>query len=596
MAQNRIDFTVGAKVDQNSFNQVKKAFDELNKQMATKSLDKNSLISKETIQSAEQFQDIMLNAMDSTGKINFNKLADGLKQSGKTLQDFQMDLRKVGNAGDTAFNQSATAIMKQTKQIKQSNKFLDEMFNSFKNIATYQINTRIFNSLLSGVQNAISFTKELDKNLTDIQIVTNKSSDSMRQFAKEANAAAKELSISTNEYASASLIYYEQGLNDSQVKNRTNITAKVANVTGQTAQQVSEEVTAVWNGYKVAEDEAEAYIDKMAKVAASSASNLSELSVAISKVASAANASGVSMDQLTAQISTIESVTRQAPESIGTALKTIYARIGDLKVDGVDEFGTKLGEVSSTMKQMGINVTDEAGNMREMGTIIEEVASKWKGWTGAQKQAAAVAMAGKRQYNNLMALFENWDQYESMKGIAEDSEGTIEQQQRIFEDSVEGRKKKLKASMEGIYQDLFSADALEGTNIVLTEIADTFDRFIKSLGGGGQALLTFGGILVKVFNKQIAQRLVDFRKSIEIRKNNQQQAAMQLATANAILNNPTQNISTPEDAYKAKEAEIQAKYTKELLVLSQNLSAEEFEELKRMKDQTAELESQLALK
>ena len=60
MAENRIDFTVGAKVDQNSFNQVKKAFDELNRQMATKSLDKNSLISKETIKSAEQFQDIIL--------------------------------------------------------------------------------------------------------------------------------------------------------------------------------------------------------------------------------------------------------------------------------------------------------------------------------------------------------------------------------------------------------------------------------------------------------------------------------------------------------------------------------------------------------
>ena len=29
MAQNRIDFTVGAKVDQNSFNQVKKAIDEI---------------------------------------------------------------------------------------------------------------------------------------------------------------------------------------------------------------------------------------------------------------------------------------------------------------------------------------------------------------------------------------------------------------------------------------------------------------------------------------------------------------------------------------------------------------------------------------
>jgi TP901 family phage tail tape measure protein len=56
----------------------------------------------------------------------------------------------------------------------------------------------------------------------------------------------------------------------------------------------------------------------------------------MSKVASAANAMGVDVDQLNAQISTIVSVTRQAPESVGTALKTIYARIGQLKSDGTD--------------------------------------------------------------------------------------------------------------------------------------------------------------------------------------------------------------------------------------------------------------------
>ena len=104
-------------------------------------------------------------------------------------------------------------------------------------------------------------------------------------------------------------------------------------------------LTAVWNGYKVANEAAkegmqvyEEYVDKMAAVGASTASDLQELSTAMSKVASAASAMGVDFDDLNAQIATIVSVTRQAPESVGTALKTIYARLGDLKVDGVDEF------------------------------------------------------------------------------------------------------------------------------------------------------------------------------------------------------------------------------------------------------------------
>ena len=42
----------------------------------------------------------------------------------------------------------------------------------------------------------------------------------------------------------------------------------------------------------------------------------------MSKVASAAAAMGVGEDQLAAQLSTIISVTRQAPESVGAALTT----------------------------------------------------------------------------------------------------------------------------------------------------------------------------------------------------------------------------------------------------------------------------------
>ena len=73
----------------------------------------------------------------------------------------------------------------------------------------------------------------------------------MQTFAKEANNAAKGLGKSTRDYTEASLIYYQQGLNDTEAKARTDTTLKTANVTGQSTSAVSEELTAVWNGYKV---------------------------------------------------------------------------------------------------------------------------------------------------------------------------------------------------------------------------------------------------------------------------------------------------------------------------------------------------------
>ena len=96
----------------------------------------------------------------------------------------------------------------------------------------------------------------------------------------------------------------------------------------------------------------------------------------MSKVASAANTAGVDIDQLNATLATVISVTREAPETIGSAFKTIYARMGDLKLNGEDEYGVSLGNVSGKLHELGIEILDEQGNMRDMGIIMEETAAK----------------------------------------------------------------------------------------------------------------------------------------------------------------------------------------------------------------------------
>ena len=91
----------------------------------------------------------------------------------------------------------------------------------------------------------------------------------------------------------------------------------------------------------------------------------------MSKVASAANLMGVDVDQLNAQLATIISVTKQAPESVGVALKTIYSRMSDIE-SGLDE-ETSLGDYTEKMAQYGVNVLDANGHLRDMGEVIEEI-------------------------------------------------------------------------------------------------------------------------------------------------------------------------------------------------------------------------------
>lgn len=513
---NRIDFTIGFNIDKSAFSQMQSEFDKITalSQMpgATKQL-------KEAGVMAQQVGTILRESFNyDFGQINVGKFTQGLNQAGISMQQLRTNFASAGAIGQTSFARLGSSILNTKIQIKESNTLLDQMATTMTNTIKWGIASGAFNKITQSVREAYTYVEKLDKSLNDIQIVTNKSSQDMQNFAKEANNAAKGLGKSTRDYTEASLIYYQQGLNDTETKARTNTTLKTANVTGQSTSATSEELTAVWNGYKVQAQDTEKYVDKLAAVAASSASDLEELSTAMSKVASSADAMGVNVDSLAAQISTIISTTRQAPETVGTALKTIYARMGDLEADGTDEFGVSLGDITSQMKTMGVNILDETGSMRDMGEVIEEVGQKWQGWSREQKQAAAIAMAGKRQYNNLFALFENWNQYNKELEVSKDSIGTLQIQQDTYMKSMVAKQQQLSTQTEAFYSALIG-DGQEVNNLVdgLTELMTVVTQFTDGMGGGFKSMIGYMTIIANLFKNQIGKGLMTrfSRKALE---------------------------------------------------------------------------------
>lgn len=98
---------------------------------------------------------------------------------------------------------------------------------------------------MGALQGAYGYAQDLNKSLTDIAIVTERSVDDMRAFADTANKAAQALSSSTLAYTDAALIFYQQGLSDEEVKSRTDTTIKLAQTSGESAEQISSYMTAI---------------------------------------------------------------------------------------------------------------------------------------------------------------------------------------------------------------------------------------------------------------------------------------------------------------------------------------------------------------
>jgi len=399
------------------------------------------------------------------------------------------------------------------------------MAKTLTNTVKWNIASGAINSMSRAVEQAWGYTKALDTSLNNIRIVTGKSAEEMGNFAIKANEAAQGLGKTTTDYTNAALIYAQQGLSDKEIEERARITLMTANVTGQSASDVSEELTAVWNGYKVNAKEAEVYIDRLAAVAATTASDLEELSTGMSKVASAAAAMGVGEDQLAAQLATIISVTRQAPESVGTALRTVYARISDIKA-GIDEDGVTLGNYSGKMAELGFNVLDAAGNLRDMGEVMEDIGNRWQDLTREQQISLAQTMAGQRQYSNLIALFDNFEKYNEALDTARNAAGTLQEQQDIYMESIAAHLQTLKAAVENIYDSLADTDSINSINSIadgLAIAANLTANLVDSLGGGVSVLKMIGAVGLNVFSQQIAKGINTTITNFEIAKDNARQ-------------------------------------------------------------------------
>lgn len=568
----QLNYQVNLSVNKNDLNGLLTALKQI-QQDQMKALNLGTLTSDldKAGDSAYKLEQILNKSWNSKiGQLDLSKLNTEIKNTYGSVSKLKENLESVGMG--QYFNQLQSNVLNTNLQLKNTNKLLDAMATSMANTVKWGITSSIFNNITSQIQKAWSYSQSLDTSLNSIRIVTGKSADEMERYARVANKAAKDLGQSTRDYTNASLIYYQQGLGEEETQARTETTLKAANVTGQTGREVSEQLTAVWNGYKVSAEETELYVDKLAAVAAGTAADLEELSTGMSKVASAANSAGVDIDQLNGMLSTVISVTREAPETIGSAFKTIFARLGDLALNGKDEYGVTLGKVSGQLQELGIQVLTEKGELRDMGDIIEDTAAKWDTWTRAQKQAAAIAMAGKMQYSRLIALFDNWDMYSKAVEMSSNAIGTLQEQQDIYMESTEAHLKKLSTEAERTYDILFDTNAVNDMSDALTGLLKIFNNFLAGMGGGLQTITGLTAMAGNIFNKQIGAGLNQLAQNRDIERQNEQavNTAMEFSQVGA-----ANSTSTAEKQVYDQMTEK----SKELLGLKNRISTEEMNTL-----------------
>lgn len=460
------------------------------------------------VASAQKLQMHLNNAFNvKTGNLDLSKLSHSLKSSGESLSGLTSGLLGAGITGEKAFLQIHGAIQNANISLTKSQGLLSQFMTTLKNTARWQLSSSLMHGAIGGLQSALGYAKDLDKSLNNIRIVTGSSTEEMAAFAKEANKAAKALNTTTTEYTDASLIYYQQGLGQEEVAKRTDITIKMANAAGQSAQVVSDQLTAVWNNFYNGSESLEYYADVMTALGAATASSTDEIADGLEKFASVADTVGLSYEYAASALATVTATTRQSADVVGTAFKTLFARIEGLKLGETLDDGTTLNKYSEALHTVGIDIFDATGQMKTMDSILDEMGDKWKTLSSDQQMALAQTVAGVRQYTQLISLMDNWDYFEENVNVAKDSEGTLQRQANIYAESWEAASDRARASMEGLFNELIPKELIIDLTDGFASIIDVVADIVNAMGSFKGILLMISSIAVSRLQPDIAQAI-----------------------------------------------------------------------------------------
>lgn len=479
----------------------------------TESNRKNILQHREelqTIRNKEKIQkDLLAQTLASLQKeYQLRKLVSTGNDKVKTEAQKQLDVQEeiTKNLAEQLDKNNQLIVSEHKKQL-EAKLNLDiakatgkEANNSIMNqIAKWDILRNTIRKAFQEIKDGFNFVNELNKELTQIAIVTGQGQDDVAKLAKQYNDLALALKVTTQEVAQASVEFYRQGLGHAEVMERMQTTTKYAKISNLDFAQSAEILTATVNSMGVSIEKAS---DIFAYIGDATASGADEVGQAIQRVGGTASALEVPLEKLASWVGVLSAKTRENAEVIGNSLKSLMARYQQLRESGfAEEDGTRVNQVAKALNEVGIQIIDMEGNFRDFTTVLDELGAKWDSLTNRQKAYISTTFAGTHQQARFLNLMQSYaDSIELYEG-ALDSAGVTQTKYNIWLESTEAHMNTLRATAEQLWMNIFDDETIRDGIDALTRLVEKINSIVESFGGL-KTMFTAGIASLMLFRKE----------------------------------------------------------------------------------------------
>ena len=363
---------------------------------------------------------------------------------------------------------------------------------------------------------------QIDSALTELRKVSDASTERLARNFEVSAETAKELGSSITHVINITADWARLGFSVDEAEALARVTTLFQNVgDNMSADDASSFMISTLKGFQMQADEAEHIADVYNEVANNFAIDTAGIGEALQRSAASFNAANTSLEGAISVITTANSVV-QNPEAVGTAMKTLSARIRGSKVE-LEELGEEEEDIINLSSKLrreveamtGFDIMEDEDTYKTIDQIIIGIGKHWKELTDIQQAALAEDLAGKRNSNVLIALLQNSELVEEVYEKATHAAGSAAKEQQNYMMSIQYSLDRFKASMQEIEADLVSSQLVKDIVDIGTTIVNFLDVIVEHIGllGTGASI---AGIVALV--KNFKELKVTFEAASEIFK------------------------------------------------------------------------------
>ena len=458
--------------------------------------------------------------------LNRMKSETGLDQITQDIQNLdqrmdQLDADELQEFINT-FNQGRNSVDGMTRELDEFNQKTNQAAQSQNNFSSEidqlksQVSyffglTNAVYLLRSALQGALETVKELDATMTEAAVVTDFSVGDMWAKLPEYTKVAQDLGVSINGLYQATTLYYQQGLKTNEAMQLGIETMKMAKIAGMESTEATQAMTAALRGFnmELTETSATQVNDVYSQLAAVTAADTEQIATAMNKTASIAHSANMEFETTAALLAQIIETTQEAPETAGTAMKTIIARFSEVKSlrdsgqskgEDSEGEGIDVNKIQTALGSVGISMEGFFAGTEGLDQILLKLAEKWDELDFSTQRYIATMAAGSRQQSRFIAMMSDYERTTELVAEASNAAGASQKQYMKTQESLESILTRLQNAWDSFLMGLANNEIIKGTVNILTELLNGVNNLLSGLPGLTKSFaslaLAFAGIRV----------------------------------------------------------------------------------------------------